>query len=92
MSLVLVGGHDRMHREYQNVCADFNCSLKVYTQMPANFNKLIGSPDRIIVFTNTVSHKMVKVALNEAKKKKIPISRCHSSSASALQELLHSIL
>jgi hypothetical protein len=60
--------------------------------MPANFNKLIGSPDRIILFTNTVSHKMVKVAIHEAKKKNIPVSRCHSSSASALHELLHNLV
>jgi hypothetical protein len=92
MSLVLVGGHDRMHREYQNVCEHFNCNSKIYTQMPANFNKSIGVPDRIILFTNTVSHKMVKVAVREARRKNIPISRCHSSSATALHELLQTLV
>jgi hypothetical protein len=92
MSLVLVGGHDRMHREYQNVCEHFNCNSKIYTQMPANFNKMIGRPDHIILFTNTVSHKMVKVAVSEAKKKNIPITRCHSISATALHELLHQLV
>ncbi len=88
MSIVVVGGHDRMHGEYRTVCRKLGHSVKVYTQMPARFEKTIGKPDGIVVFTGTVSHKMVNVAVKEAKRKKIPVMRSHSSSASALAELL----
>jgi hypothetical protein len=53
--------------------------------MPAKFEKLIGNPDGIVLLTNTVSHKMVSIAVKEAKRKNIPIVRCHSSGASSLE-------
>ena len=50
--------------------------------------KKIGAPDLMILFTGTVSHKMVNCAVEEAKKKSIPVCRCHTSSASALESIL----
>ncbi len=88
MSIVLVGGHDRMHDEYKGICSKRGHHVKVYTQMPARFDKAIGKPDGIILFTSTVSHKMILIAIKEAKRKKIPVLRCHSSSATSLEGLL----
>ena len=82
MSVVIIGGHDRMVCQYQKLCKAYRCSAKVFTQMSANLSKQIGSPDLVVLFTNTVSHKMVKCALDEAK------VRCHTSSKAALQEIL----
>ena len=45
MSIVLVGGHDRMHSEYMGICSKRGHHVKVYTQMPAKFGKVIGTPD-----------------------------------------------
>ena len=42
----------------------------------------------MILFTNTVSHKMVLSASQEAKKNHVPIVRVHTSSASALHNVL----
>ena len=50
--------------------------------------KKIGAPDLLILFTSTVSHKMVNCAVEEAKRKSIPVCRCHTSSASALENIL----
>ena len=47
--------------------------------------KKIGCPDLMVLFTNTVSHKMVISASQEAKKNNIPVARIHTSSASALK-------
>jgi hypothetical protein len=88
MSIVLIGGHDRMHREYKGICEERGHSLKVYTQRPVGFEKVIGRPDGIVLFTNTVSHQMVKVAVKVAKNRNIPILRSHSSSATSLGEIL----
>ena len=85
MSIVLVGGHDRMHAEYKRKGKQFGHEVRVYTQMPARFEKMIGSPDGIVVFTATSSHKMVKTALGYAKKKNIPVIRCHNSSSVSLE-------
>ena len=63
MSIVIVGGHDRMVTQYKNLCKEYRCKAKVFTQMSADFAKQIGEPDLMVLFTNTVSHKMVKTAM-----------------------------
>ena len=68
MSVVIVGGHDRMVCQYKKICKEHNCKAKVFTQMPAKLGNQIGSPDLIILFTNTVSHKMVRCAVAEAER------------------------
>ena len=60
MSIVIVGGHDRMVGQYKKICKSYKCKCKVFTQMEADFGKKIGCPDLLVLFTNTVSHKMVK--------------------------------
>ena len=91
MSIVLVGGHDRMHSEYTGICSKRGHRVKVYTQMPPKFGKVIGTPDGIVLFTSTVSHQMINVAVKEAKRKKIPVLRCHTSSGTSLEGLLQEL-
>ena len=84
MSVVIIGGHDRMVCQYKKVC-------KQFTQMSANLSKQIGSPDLIVLFTNTVSHKMVRCAVEEAGRCNADVIRCHTSSKNALEEILGSV-
>ena len=37
MSVVIVGGNDRMATRYQDICKQFNFKSKVFTQMPTDF-------------------------------------------------------
>lgn len=77
-----------MHDEYKIIADRHGHRIKVFTQMPPRFDKSIGEPDAIVLFTSTVSHKMVLTAVREAKKKKIPLIRCHTSSSNSLDETL----
>ena len=88
MSVVIVGGHDRMVRQYLDICKCYNCKAKVFTQMPASFKNQIGKADLMVLFTSTVSHTMVSGAISEAKYNNIEIARSHSSSSSALRKIL----
>ncbi len=88
MSIVLVGGHDGMHREYKEICSRRGHHLKIFTQMPAKFDKAIGNPDGIVLFTGTVSHTMVATAVKKAKQKRIPVLRCHNKSVTSLEWVL----
>ncbi len=88
MSVVIVGGNDRMARQYIDVCDKYNCKAKIFTQLPGNFRAHIGTPDLIVLFTSTVSHIMAKSAVQTAKKYDIKIARSHTSSSSALQNIL----
>ena len=86
MSVVIVGGNDCMVRRYTDLCREYNCKAKVYPKM-TNGLKEVGSPDLMILFTGTVSHKMVKCALSEIGVG-TKIARSHTSSVSALRNIL----
>lgn len=88
MSIVIIGGHDRMVCQYKQICKNFKCKAKVFTQMPGNFKSQIGKADLIVLFTSTVSHTMVSGAIKEASKNNIAIARSHSSSSCALKKIL----
>lgn len=88
MSIVIVGGHDRMVCQYKKICKEYCCKAKIFTQMTGNLSSQIGKPDLVILFTNTVSHKMVRCAVAEAEKQNANIVRSHTSSGSALNDIL----
>ena len=80
MSIVIVGGNDRMATRYQDICKSFNHKSKVFTQMPAD-----------LVFTGTWSHKMLGAVKKSSEKNGVPVEHVHSSSVSALKQLLTDI-
>ena len=88
MSIVIIGGHDRMVRQYQTICKKHNCKAKIFTQMPSFLNKKIGNPDLVVLFTNTVSHKMVRCAVSVALYNNMEVVRSHARSQAALTEIL----
>ena len=78
MSIVIVGGNERMVCQYEDICKGYGCKAKVFAKEKGAMKKKIGAPDLMILFTGTVSQK----------KKSIPVCRCHTSSASALESIL----
>ena len=70
MSVVIIGGHDRMVSQYKKICKNYNCKAKVFTQMSASLDKQIGC------------------ALDEVNEQETEIVRCHTSSGTALTEIL----
>lgn len=89
MSVVIVGGNERMERQYKELCEKYHCRVKVLTKMTGTFQNKIGNPDLMVLFTNTMSHKMIRGALNETKGLGTVIARCHSSSMTALRGVLN---
>ncbi|MDD3192752.1 MAG: DUF2325 domain-containing protein [Oscillospiraceae bacterium] len=88
MSVVIVGGNERMERQYKDICAEYRCWAKILTKMTGSFQNKIGSPDLLVLFTSTMSHKMVRSALSEIKGLDTVIARSHSSSMTALKGIL----
>ena len=89
MSVVIVGGNDCMIRKYKEICEQYKCSAKVFTHMKTDLKKQIGCPDLLVLFTSTMSHKMLRYALNETKgQDNMIVARSHSSSMSALRNIL----
>jgi hypothetical protein len=88
MSVVIVGGNEKMACQYADICEHYGCKAKIFTKENGSLKKKMGYPDLLILFTNTVSHKMVISASQVAKRNRIPVERVHQSSATALHTVL----
>ncbi|MFI3237450.1 MAG: DUF2325 domain-containing protein [Lachnospiraceae bacterium] len=88
MSITIIGGNDGMVKNYKNLCEQYKCKVKVFTQPCTKMRKQLGATDLLILFTNTVSHKMVKSALASSCCESANIVRSHSSSMASLKEIL----
>ena len=88
MSVVIIGGHGRMTCQYKDICKQYGCKAKVFTQEENNLEEMIGQPDLIVLFTNPVSHKMAAVARKKAALCGIMLAQSHSGSGSALKNIL----
>ncbi|MDR1299726.1 MAG: DUF2325 domain-containing protein [Oscillospiraceae bacterium] len=89
MSIVIIGGNDRMVRKYRDICTEYNHVAKIYTQPKCNLECLIGCPDLIVLFTHPVSHEMVRIAKKKAARDDIAIVQSHCGSGNALRCILN---
>ena len=87
MSVVIIGGNERMERRYCDMCKAFGHKAKVFCKPCAAMGERIGKPDLIILFTHTVSHKMVNCMLTNVDED-TRIVRSHTSSLASLQSIL----
>ena len=88
MSVVIIGGNECMERQYKDLCQEYRCRAKVFTKMNGGLKNKIGNPDLLVLFTSTMSHKMLHSALSETKGHGTIIARSHSSSMAALKNIL----
>ncbi len=88
MSVVIVGGNECMERRYKDLCASYQCQAKVFTKPRGGLRDKLGSPDLMIFFTDTMSHKMPHGALSELRGQGTVIEHSRSSSLSALWNIL----
>lgn len=90
MSIAIIGGNECMQRRYIDTCKMFGHKAKVFAK-PKGIREKIGTPDLVVLFTNTVSHKMVHQTLSNINENKSKIIRIHSSSISSLKTILEAI-
>ncbi len=87
MSVVIIGGNECMERKYGEMCSRFGCKAKIFCRPGADMKNRIGRPDVLILFTHTVSHKLVENALRNIASE-TRIIRSHTSSLASLQGIL----
>ncbi|MEF2144263.1 MAG: DUF2325 domain-containing protein [Desulfovibrionaceae bacterium] len=88
MCAALIGGMDRLKRDYINTAKADGVKLKVFTGKENKVSCQIGNCGLIIVFTNKVSHKARKDVAAHAKAKGIPMKMLHSCGISSLRDAL----
>ena len=87
MSVVIIGGNECMERRYAQMCSRFGWKSKIFCKPKTDMKSRIGNPDMLILFTHTVSHKLVQSVLPYVPED-TSIVRSHSSSLASLQNIL----
>ena len=87
MSVVIVGGNECMVGRYEKLCREYSCKAKVFAKT-VNGIRNFGTPDLLVLFTGTMSHKMLRTVLSETDEKLTRVVRSHTSSAAALKKIL----
>ena len=88
MSVVIVGGNECMTRRYMELCKQYNCRAKVFPLMNGEMRDF-GCPELLVLFTGTVSHKMVRSAMSRVDHTRTRVVRSHSGSMSALRSIMN---
>ena len=85
MCATLIGGMDRLKRDYINTAKSQGVKLKVFTGKENSIAGKMGTPDMVILFTNKVSHAARREVVQYAKSKDIPVHMAHSCGVSTLK-------
>lgn len=88
MCIAVIGGMDRLEQEYINNAKKFEISLKVFTKFESTLSKKIGQVDWVIIFTNKVSHKAKREAMQTIRKRNIPFILHHTCGISSFNTIL----
>lgn len=88
MCAALVGGMDRLKRDYMNEARKNGVKLKCYTGKERKISGSLGKVDFVVLFTNKVSHKARKDVLAALRGSDTPIIMRHSCGVSSLRECL----
>ncbi|MCT4585931.1 MAG: DUF2325 domain-containing protein [Peptostreptococcaceae bacterium] len=91
MSVIIVGGHERMESVYKKVGKKYGCKVKVFTHMETNFQKRIGNADYIFMLSDVVSHKLVNTAMKVSKQRKIPRKRLINGSLTTVEDTFREV-
>lgn len=88
MCVALIGGMDRLERQYKNEAERIGINLKVFTKPESEMVSKIKHVDALLIFTNKVSHKAKREVMNTAKSNCIPVFMHHSCGVCTLRDCL----
>lgn len=88
MCAALIGGMDRLKREYMTEAKKNGVKLKHYTGKERKIGSSLGRVDFVVMFTNKVSHKARKDVLDAVRGTDVPVYMHHSCGISTLRKCL----
>ena len=89
MSIILVGGIDRLGEQYRKEAEELGMDLSIFSQAKQSMGNKIKHADAVVIFTNKVSHQARHEAFNTAKKQGIPVFMHHACGVCTLRECLN---
>ena len=66
MSIAVIGGMDRLKRDYQKVGVKYGVDIYHFERGRQGLDKRLGKMDAIVIFTGRVSHNAMKQARSAA--------------------------
>ncbi len=91
MCVALIGGMDRLKRNYIIEAEKVGIYLKVYTRSEISITSKVKNVDAVVIFTNKISHKAKMEVMKTAKAKNIPVFMYHSCGICTLRDCLNCI-
>ncbi len=89
MCIAVIGGMDRLERHYREEAEMAGLKLQVFSRSEVNMGAKLKKADAVVIFTNKVSHRARKEAMNTAKLNNIPVFMHHSCGVCSLRECLN---
>jgi len=87
--IAVIGGMDRLERHYRNEAAQAGIDLRIFNRPEVGLGKKLKNIDALVIFTNKVSHRIKKEALNAVKTRAIPVYLYHSCGVCTLRNCLN---
>ena len=92
MCAALIGGMDRLKKEYLEEARKSGVKLKHFTGKERKISKELGNVDFVVMFTNKVSHKARKDVLDAMRGRDVPVYMHHSCGVSTLRRQLDEVV
>ena len=92
MCIALIGGMDRLERHYMDEAGRAGVELRVFNTSEVNIGAKLKHADAMLIFTNKVSHRVKKEAMNAARINDIPVFMQHSCGVCTLRSCLNCLL
>ena len=92
MCVALVGGMDRLRRDYENAARECGVTLKVFTGKESCLPDKMGRPDMAIVFTSMISHNARTEVMQRSRSMGIPVTFLHANGVSGLRRRLRELV
>lgn len=88
MCVAIAGGIKGIESRYLSLAEKHGMKCKLFNQKVPDLDKKIENVGAVILFTNTVSHKMARVCCETCRRRGICLKRIHSSSLNQLERAL----
>lgn len=92
MSITLVGGMDRLRKEYENAARQLGVVLTVFSGKESCLADKIGRPDLTILLTDMLSHDARTRVLQKSRRAGTPVCFLKSNGVSGLRRYIGALV
>jgi hypothetical protein len=88
MCIALVGGMDRLRRQYIQEAQALGIELRVFSQAGAQLGKRLKGVDAVVLMGSKLSHRARREALAAARAGGVKVLQCRSAGVCGLRDCL----